>query len=157
MSTTAYGLRAEFDGTVDDFNGAPSPIFTGGIIDVAGHDFDVRAELDAGNGTIIVDENNAALIRALDEYPALKRVPAPADAGDGISRWDASTVAELRAELKIRELPAGGNRDELVARLEASDDHIADPAHNPDPAADAPDPGPDPTTAPPAATPTTEN
>jgi hypothetical protein len=155
MSNIAYGLRAEYDGTVEQ-DGETVPVYTGGIIAVDGHDFDVRAELDAGNGSIVVDESNAPLIRALDEYPALKRVATPED-GEPISRWDGESVSELRAELKVRDLPSSGNRDELVARLEASDAHIADPAHNPDPAAPPAPTAPDPSAPSPAADPDTEN
>lgn len=120
MSHTAYGLRAEYDGTVD-LDGETVPIFRGGLLAVDGApDFDVRAELDAGAGVIVVDDTNTALTFVLDEHPALKRVPAP-EHRDAIGPYDGMNTDDLRAELRNRALPAGGRKDELVARLEADD------------------------------------
>jgi len=124
-STIGYALRAEYDGTVEDFDGQTSPTFLGGVLAVDGHDFDVRAELEQGSGTITVDANNVALINALDEYAPLKRVAVDENAGEPITGHDAKPVAELREELRRRELDASGNKADLVARLTAADAAIA--------------------------------
>lgn len=43
----------------------------------------------------------------------------PAPESDEYSEW---TVAQLKKELRSRELPVSGNHDELVARLEEDDE-----------------------------------
>lgn len=126
----AYGLRAEYDGTVetDLGDGAVTvPKFSGGVLAVAGEDFNVREELDAGEGVIVVDAANVALVNALEEYPALKRVAVTPDleqrhaaAGDGRS------VRELKTALKALEQPVSGTRAELLARLADAEAAAAD-------------------------------
>ena len=55
--------------------------FTGGVIYVDNaRSLDIQAALTAGSGTISADENDAALIAALDGYLALRRVGTTADA-----------------------------------------------------------------------------
>jgi hypothetical protein len=138
MSTIGYALRAEYDGTVEDFDGQPSPIFLGGVLAVDGHDFDVRAELDKGNGTIVVDEANVILVNTLDEYAPLKRVSVSDDA-PAITSYDERPVAELKADLASRGLATTGPKADLVARLTAADHGEPDPTVEPD-TADATDP-----------------
>jgi hypothetical protein len=126
MPPIAYGLRADYAGTVDrviavNDAGEPTetetvPLFLGGMIAVAGTDFDVAAELERGDGTITVAEENHVLIMALDEYPALKRVGAPENATP-VTVADRMPISRLRDELRGRGLATGGNRDELEARL----------------------------------------
>lgn len=119
MNSIAYGLRAEYDGTVE-LDGEPVPRYLGGLLAVTGaDDFDVRAALDAGDGTIVVDETNAALIRVLDEQPALKRVDPPAGT-TALGLAATMSTKALREELRSLSLPVGGSKAELGARLEAA-------------------------------------
>lgn len=131
MSTIAYRLRADYDGTVEQ-DGIEVPIFTGGLIAAGDRDVDVRVELDAGAGTIVVAETDSALVEALDSYPALKRVGAPDDATP-VDPYAGLTVVQLRDEVRLRELtvPAGAKRGELVDALLA-DDQGADITPDPD-------------------------
>lgn len=127
MSTIAYGLRADYEGTVEQ-DGATVPRFLGGVIAVADRPaIDLRLALEAGAGTIVVDELDTAAILALDASPALKRLPSRA-APDAptVSRYAEVNVADLRTELGRRDLDTAGRRDELVARLEAADNIVAD-------------------------------
>lgn len=102
MSTIAFALHP----------GADS--FAGAVL--ARHDgsgFDVAAELDKGAGTIVVSAADDALVALLDAVPVLQRVSAPAAYAD-------RTVEDLRDLCRARDLPVGGTKAELVARL---DDH----------------------------------
>lgn len=66
-----------------------------------------------------------ATVEMLDEkYPAdadAEEAEAEEETGDNYDDTTAWKVADLQAELKRRELPASGNRAELVARLRESD------------------------------------
>lgn len=156
MTTVAYALREAYAGTVEqelDGQTVEVPRFLGGLIAVDdARDFDVRAELDAGDGIIVVDETDAALIRVLDAYPPLKHVAAPADAEPSSSKYEGIGVTQLRAELRRRELETSGTRDELVARLEANDQAVAagdqERAASPTPEAPEGDAGDNPDTTP---------
>lgn len=109
----AYALRAEFDGTVDQ-DGSQVPVFTGGTVTHSdGRTFDVREALDAGDGVIVVAEDNTELVIALDGFLALKRVDAPAGA-DPVSSYELQTIADLRAEAKRRGLTGVGNTSKAV-------------------------------------------
>jgi hypothetical protein len=119
----AYALRAEYEGTVEDFDGGTVPRFLGGILAVGPRSIDVRAELKAGGGTIVVDESDTLLVNVLDGYAPLKRVAAH-DAPATISPYDGPKVDELRAEASLRDLATGGTKAELVARLEAHDEAV---------------------------------
>lgn len=121
----AYGLRAEYEGTAN-LDGQDVPVFGGGLLALdGGESLDVAEALRAGDGRIVVDDTDAALILRLDAYPALKRVAAEGSVPT-VGRYDRSSVSDLRAELRLRDLPAGGSRDELVARLEAADHPTAE-------------------------------
>lgn len=106
--SVAYALRAEY-----------AEGFLGGRlrIDEARPDYDVLAELDAGNGAIVVADSDAPLIAVLDAYDPLKRVAAGDRAPTGDTGYGAQPASTLRAELKRRDLPAGGTKPELVTRL----------------------------------------
>lgn len=64
-----------------------------------------------------------ATVEMLDEkYPAdAEEAEAEEETGDNYDDTTAWKVADLKAELEKRELPATGNRAELVARLRESD------------------------------------
>lgn len=64
-STISYGLRPEYADT-----------FGGGNVNIGGSPFDVLEALDAGKGTIKVDETDTVAITVLDGYPPLQRVQA---------------------------------------------------------------------------------
>jgi hypothetical protein len=68
MSHVAYGLRAPYEDT-----------YAGGSICVGanGEAMDILAELEKGNGVIVVPETNTYALTALDAYPPLKRVAVP--------------------------------------------------------------------------------
>lgn len=53
-----------------------------------------------------------------DPEKAVTEPPADEDEEVPYSEW---TVEELREELEIRKLPKGGNKDELIAKLEKDD------------------------------------
>lgn len=142
MPPVAYALREEYAGTVQQIaeEGADPvevPAYTGGVIVVdrgtnpdgssPPDGFDVREELDANDGVIVVDETDAALIGALDQYPALKRVPAPDDAAI-VHGYADRTAGELRGEAKRRGITGAGSASiaDLVTALEAWDDRTAD-------------------------------
>jgi hypothetical protein len=64
------------------------------------------------------------------------------DDGVYVEDWSELNVAELREELKARGLSTSGKRDELVARLEASDgeDETDEPPDAPEPTPPAEEP-----------------
>ena len=116
--STAYALREAYDGTVvqyatqedkDADRGVEVPAFTGGVISAGDRDVDVRELLDGTDygpaGRIVVDDADAALVTALDEYPPLKRVDAgdasetaDADAGDGLEQLKAADLRRIAGE-----------------------------------------------------------
>lgn len=123
----AYGLRAEYEGTVDTDDG-PIAVFQGGLIRVDdARDLNIAEALEAGGGVIVAEDHDYALVTALDEYPALKRVPAPETQEPTVGRFDGLTALELRAEAVNRDLSTAGSKAELVARLEAHDAGEDDP------------------------------
>lgn len=133
MSTVAFTLRDEYAGTVvqrEDENdeGREVPVFTGGLITVSDQDFDVRAELDAGDGYIVVASGNAALVDALDNYPALKRAASP-DGAPIASGYDSLKVSDLRAELKRRGVEPGNARKDALVRALTELDLGETPTH----------------------------
>ena len=130
MAPIAYALRADHQGTVI-IDGAEVPRFTGGLLKIDdARELDVRAELDAGNGTIIVAEHDALLLNRLDAYDALKRVSAgDADAVTaGTRRYEDLTVDALREEAKRRGLTieAGVRKSELAHALAEHDVELSD-------------------------------
>lgn len=104
----AYSLRAEYEDN-----------YTGGLIVAGDSDFDVKAELDAGDGTIVTDV--PAEIQALDDYPALKRVAVPADrlpreAPDP----DEASKADLVKQAEELGVSTSGTKAELAERIAAA-------------------------------------
>ena len=78
MSSSAFALRAEYDGTVTHDDGSTVPVYSGGVIAIPdGRSFDVREALDNGNGTIGGPDEDHLLATVLEQYPALKSVPVP--------------------------------------------------------------------------------
>lgn len=140
----AYALREEFAGTVvqyetqedaDNGNGVEVPAYTGGVISAGDRDVNVRELLDEKpEGVIVVHPSDVALINALEDYPALKRVSAagldlPADV-QPVDELESSTVAHLR-DLAEREGLAGAStarKAELVAAIRAKRDAVAEAA-----------------------------
>lgn len=151
MSTVAYALREEYQGTtVQNIDGEDRevPVFTGGVIRAGEDDFDVREALDEGDGVIVVAETSSGLLSALDEYPALKRVAVPEGAAP-LTEYQGAPLGRLRVEAKRRGLDgySRANREALIAALEEHDrraaageidadpvsvDDLADPDNAPD-------------------------
>lgn len=122
--TRAFELRDDVD----------PELFGGSVTLQSGIAWDVREALDDGDGVIV--SADPALIHALDNYPALKRVGVPEGAVvvETIP-FEKQTVPDLQAEINRRnseradvddqivvEPPA--NKPELVAALEADDAKI---------------------------------
>lgn len=134
MDLIAYALREEYAGTVEqetDEGIVTVPVYTGGVIVVGDRDLNVREALDEGDGTILIEERNAAAAAALDGYLPLKRVKAPADAEPTLTLGDSYedvTVAELRADASSRGLLNAGQarKDELVDALTEHDRLLAE-------------------------------
>lgn len=134
MGSIAYALREEFEGTVEVFdtqedfdagNGREVPKFAGGTFAIGeGETFDVAAELEEGEGVIVVDDRDQVLVMALDEYPALKRVAVP-EGREPLREYDGQSVGTLRAECRRRGLAVGGTKPQLIERLEANDAAVA--------------------------------
>lgn len=143
MGKVAYALRAEFAGTVEQHVEASDPrvddstpdspegdglkllevpVYSGGVIKTGfDEDLDVGLELEEGDGVIVVDASKASLVLALDEHPALKRVPAPADA-DAVAGYERQTSEALGTELERRGVTVGkALKDDRVAALERLD------------------------------------
>lgn len=135
----AYELRAEYAGTVEQVltvneHGDPDttqtvPLFTGGVIRAGDKDLDVRAELEQGNGRIVIDDADPhaqAAVIALDGYPALKRVAA-AGADATLDPLDELNAAQARAEASRigLSIAAGTKADEVRAGLKAHRDALA--------------------------------
>lgn len=108
----AYELREAYTGTVEqvltvDADGNPTatqtaPVFSGGVLRAGDRDIDVRAELDAGDGRIVLNDADPAeqpAIVVLDAYPALKRVAAHED-DQPVNPLEALSGTELRAEAR---------------------------------------------------------
>lgn len=123
MSTTpaeafvGYALTADYQDT-----------YTGGVLAIDGQDFDVAAELEAGDGLIVTASPN--LITALDQYDlALERVEIPADR-IAEAQAEHDQLAEAGAELEaagdltvdeaVEQLVANHQRDGLAAIAEAA-------------------------------------
>jgi hypothetical protein len=126
--STAFQLRADLAGTVtvyatqadkDEGNGQEVPAYTGGVIAVGDGEFDLGAALDEGDGTIVVDDADYALVNALDEYPALKRVAAPDAGADEVDDLDRLGVRDLRRLAGEAGLEGAGraNRDALITAI----------------------------------------
>jgi hypothetical protein len=127
----AYELREAYAGTVEQADpanpdGPPVevPYYTGGVITAGDRDINVRAELDAGNGTIIVPDTDLAAIIALDEYSPLKRTTVPdGDVTLQAAGYDQFTVENLRQDPRLADVAgvASARKGELVAALEELD------------------------------------
>lgn len=131
MTTIAFGLRAEYDGTVTHDDGSEAPVYTGGVIAVGlnREALDVRRALDDGAGRIVVDDSDLELVGALDAYPALKRLPADADAAGAVqvSRYELMTANDLKAEFDSRGFETAGraSKADRAAALQAHDHALA--------------------------------
>lgn len=131
MGNVAYELREDFAGTTTVYDeegseGREEPVFQGGSFALLdGSTFDVGAKLEEGGGYIVVDDSQAFLVDVLDGYPALKRTTAPAGA-EAISGYEHRNKAELKQLAATRGLATGGTKDELVERLEANDQAVAE-------------------------------
>lgn len=68
----AFGLAADYAGTVSDDDGE-RPLYLGGILKAGDREIDTLAELDAGDGLIVVEDTDYEAVRALDDAPALER------------------------------------------------------------------------------------
>lgn len=123
---TAFTLREDYAGTVELDGGEQVPAFQGGVL-AHGPDrrsFDVRAKLEEGNGTIVVESTDEELVELLRHYPPLKEVPVPEDAPLQ-SGYDDAPVVALRAEAERRGLSKAGTKAQLVERLQAHDEAVA--------------------------------
>ena len=78
------------------------------------------------DGTVVVLKPGDELPKALQKYVTNDKVFAAeseeqkgtgTDTSDGVTPYDASTIPDLQAELKKRELPTSGNKAQLIARL----------------------------------------
>lgn len=154
MATIAYGLRAEFQGTIDDDGEGRRPKFLGGVIRLdSDRELNVGDALAAHDGAIPVDDGDHLAIAALDGYPALKRLPARVakELEPIVGEYDGRKVGVLRRECIRRGLPADGVKADLVARLVANDREVAGGPPTPlagrvdpnDAATPDPDPGDD--------------
>lgn len=129
MDKTAFELRSDYAGTVDQVDEEGSdptevPLFQGGVVALDGRHFDVGEELEKGDGRIVVPSANQGLVDLLRAYPALKEVPVGDDDATVVA-YELQSTAQLRDELRRRNLKLGGSKDELVARLTAQDEAIA--------------------------------
>lgn len=118
MDTVSYALKAD---EVDSFRG--------GVIRAGDRDVDLAEALNAGGGVIVAALTDYELVNALDGVDVLERT-APGTGADvpTVSPYAGTNVEGLRDELRRRNLPTGGKREELEQRLEADD--------NPTPASD---------------------
>ncbi|MEJ7783172.1 MAG: hypothetical protein WKF96_00115 [Solirubrobacteraceae bacterium] len=114
MQSVAYALRADHEA------------FTGGVLAVGDGDIDIGAELEAGNGTIVVHASDQVLIDLLDLYAPLKRAEVP-DGATALSRHERRTVTDLRHLASLRDLTGAGSlsRADLVRVLDAHDASLA--------------------------------
>lgn len=121
MDLTAFGLTAEYDGTVD-IDGKTVPKFSGGMLNVGDGDFGVREALDAGDGVIVVYSFDEALVALLDTYPALKRVPVPTPAKGKqltiVNPYARRSIESLRHVASLRDIGiTGRSRKAIEAAL----------------------------------------
>lgn len=126
MGATAFTLREDYAGTVDQA-GEQVPAFTGGLISIdEDRDLDLREALDEGNGFIVIDDSDGALELALIEVPVLKRVPVP-EGADVRNPWLERNVRALRAEAKRRGIAveAGVDKPAIAAGLLEHDRRLA--------------------------------
>lgn len=111
----AYALTAEYE---DNYGG--------GLIVAGDSDFDVKAELEKADGIIVTD--SPAIIQALDDYVALKRVALPDDWYDRqvggpptvVPDPDEVTKADLIKQAESLGLATSGNKTELTERIAAA-------------------------------------
>lgn len=99
MSTTAYGLRADFaDG------------FGGGVVSFGpdGSSLDLGELFPSPDAVVVVDELDAELLALLDAQPALKRVPAE-DRAATLRRYDFMGTDALRHEAARRGITGAGS------------------------------------------------
>ena len=116
MSTTAFALRSEYAGTEGD--GA----FTGGSATVGFLHLDLAQLLEAGNGTIVVEDAQQGLVDQLDAHPALKRTTVP-EGATAVIYWQLYPRLALNEEAARRGLEhyASMSHDDLAAALQAQD------------------------------------
>jgi hypothetical protein len=126
MDTVAYALRAELAGETEQ-DGETVPSFQGGLLSIAGDDFDVREHLDQGDGVIVVPAGDHHLIGVLDVFPALKRVATPAGA-EPISPYERRSTDELHDLASMRSVQRAGSlsRADLIDALDRLDVAQAD-------------------------------
>lgn len=96
--------------------------YGGGLIVAGDADYDVKAELDAGDGIIVTA--NPAVITALDDYVALERVDVPAE------RIPTPTTEPTKADLLAQaeelgiDVPSRATKaelEELIAAAQTTD------------------------------------
>lgn len=126
MGLVAYELREKFAGTTTVYDTAEAkekdegrdvPTFQGGRLALAdGSTYDVGDKLEAGGGTIVVEDSNDFLLDVLNAYPALKRTQVPDGAKPDTDPMSLSAAA-LKQELARRGLPTSGNKEALAKRL----------------------------------------
>jgi hypothetical protein len=127
--TVAFALRAEYEGTTTqtiDGENRQVPVFSGGLVAAGDRDVDIAELLDDGDGQIVVAESDVALLLALDQYPALKRVGADDEAAP-VNPYLAKSISDLRAEAKRRDLevPAAIKKPALAEALLEHDRELA--------------------------------
>lgn len=137
----AFALREEYAGTVlqretEDDPGTEVPVFGGGLIGAGDRELNIAELLEDGDGTIVVEpaEHPLTLV-ALDEYPALKRVPVPAGAQAVTTGYADQSATKLRDEAGRRGIAGAGgaSKADLLVALEADDARIAAGEDQPDP------------------------
>lgn len=131
MSSIAYELREEYQGTVPQTVGDEEfevDVFQGGVIAAGERDIDVKAELDAGGGRIVVSEDEVLAVNALDAYPALKRIGYVDDAGEAVNPYELVKATDLKADANARGLEGAGSarKDDLVVALTEHDARLAE-------------------------------
>lgn len=128
----AWALRDEYAGTVlqrehDEDPGTEVPKFSGGVISAAARDLNIGELLAEGDGVIVLELPDQAVITALDDYPALKRVPVPEGATPLDTPLEGLKLADLRDRAKALELEGAGGltKAELAAVLAEVDRRTA--------------------------------
>lgn len=139
----AYGLTAEYDGTVDiqDPEGEEGttiavPKFGGGLLATPNGDLDVAEALEEGEGVIVLDAaEHTAVAELLEAYPALHRVAVPAGAepivfeGPGANDdYNSRTAKSLKADAASRSIDgaASAKKEDLVVALQEFDLRLAE-------------------------------
>lgn len=117
MSKSAFALRSEYAGKTEG-----DGVLTGASVTVAGIHFDVMEALEAGDGLIVVEGSQSALIAQLEACPVLKGVAAPENA-PAIVLWKALPRLALNEEAARRGLTnyAGLSHDDLATALQLQD------------------------------------